>query len=193
MSTGKISIARSPERHTFSRQPYLEKLKLNPDDTAAKDILEHYLDFEARQLEQEEDPEWQKNNMEYDLRTSEYLVNKVRNDENYAQNLYAALCNNEFIKNDVWPLLTEQTWHCSWRYAGGIIANMRGEGDYIDWYCSGIRNDWTDEEFQNASKVDQERYLDMKNNHVGEGAITDEVKQDLYDIGWLPHSGDFEN
>ena len=156
-------------------------------------MLDYYLSFEQQQLEKEADPSWQKNNMEYDLRTSEYMVNKVKNDEYYAQNLYAALCNNEFIQNEPWPILTEETWSCSWRYAGGILANMRGEGDYIDWYCSGIRNDWSDEEYHNATKEQQELYLLMKTKYVGEGHITDEIKEDLRKIGWLPHSGDFEN
>jgi hypothetical protein len=165
---------------------------MNPEDKSAQDLLDYYLNFEAREIEKEQDPEWQKNNMEYDLRTSEYIVTKVRDNEHYAQNLYAALCNNEFIQNDTWPLLTEKTWSCSWRYAGGIIANMREEGDYIDWYCSGIHNEWSDEEFCNATKEDQEKYLQMKNNHVGEGCITEEVRKDLFDIGWLPFDGDYK-
>ena len=192
MSNEKISIARSPQRHSFTRQKYEETLKLNPDDTNAQSMMDYYLDFEAREIEKEQDPEWQKDNMEYDLRTSEYMVNKVRNNEFYAQNLYAALCNNDFIKNETWPILTEKTWSCSWRYAGGIIANMQGKGDYIDWYCSGIRNDWSDEEFCNASKEDQEKYLQMKNNHVSEGYITEEVMQDLFKLGWLFHKGDYD-
>ena len=148
-------------------------------------MLDYYTKFNLDQIKREDDPEWQKDNLEYDLRTSEYIVNKVKNSENYAQNLYAAMCNNEFIKNETWNILQEKTWSGSWRYVGGIVAHLRGEGDYIDWYCSGIRNDWSDEEFQNATKEDQERYLDMKNNYVGEGYVTDEVKEDLFKLGWL--------
>ena len=97
------------------------------------------IDFEEhRKLDLENDPEWRKDNLEYDLRTNEYMVNKVRTDEVYAQHLYAALCNNDYQKNDVWPILQDKRWSCSWRYAGGILANMCGEGDYMDWYCSGI-------------------------------------------------------
>jgi hypothetical protein len=32
----------------------------------------------------------------------------------------------------------------------------------------------------------------MKNNHVGEGCITEEVRKDLFDIGWLPFDGDYK-
>jgi hypothetical protein len=88
----------------------------------------------------------------------------------YAQNLYAALCNNEFVKNDVWPLLKGDTWGCSWRYAGGIIADIREEGDYIDWYCSGT----TREELNGVG-----------GDYVREGEVTDQIRQDLKSIGWI--------
>ena len=48
------------------------------------------------------------------------------------------------------------------------MADMRGEGDYIDWYCTGIRD------------VDSE-----PNGYVGEGVVTDEIRQDLFRLGWL--------
>ena len=114
------------------------------------------------------------------------MLFRSRNREEYAQNIYAALCNNDFVKNDVWTLLQEETWSCSWRHAGGIIAHMLEKGDYIDWYCSGmIRNEFTDEEFTNLSKIEQELYLYKKNKYVGEGYVTDEIKQDLFHLGWL--------
>lgn len=168
-------------------------LMTDPDDKTAQDMIDYFMKWKTREEDEWRDPEWQKNNLEYDMRTSKVMVEKVRNDEFYAQNLYAALCNNDFIKNDVWPLLTEKTWSTTWRYAGGIVAHMRGEGDYIDWYCSGIRNDWSDEEYQNASKQDQEKYLLMKTKYASEGHITEEIRKDLFDIGWLPHDGDYKN
>lgn len=173
-------------------ETYQQRLTVNPSDTEAQDMLDYLSDWRQRALDREHDPEWQRNNMEYDMRTSKVMVEKVRSREDYAQNLYAAMCNNEFIKNETWPLLAEQTWSASWRSAGGIVANMVGKGDYVDWYCSGIRGDWTDEEYCNATKEDQERYIWMKNNFVGEGYITEEVRQDLFNIGWLPFDGDFK-
>jgi hypothetical protein len=123
--------------------------------------------------------------MEYDLRTSELIVEKC-SDTVYAQNLYAALCNNDFIKNDVWPILSGKRWSCSWRYAGGILADICQEGDYIDWYCSGIRNatDLDDDSFRELSKEEQINYLEQK-AYVGEGFVTDEIKKDLMSLGWL--------
>ena len=83
-------------------------------------------------------PEWQKNNLEYDLRSTKWICDKAKASESYAQNIYAAMCNQSWQRNDVWPLLKGETYSCSWRYAGGIIADMREEGDYMDWYCSGM-------------------------------------------------------
>lgn len=178
-------IAKSPERGTFSLRSYQETLKLNPDDENAKSMLDWHMDWRKQQELREQTVEWQTDNLEYDLRTSETLIKKVKAREEYAQNLYAALCNNEFIKNQTWNILQEKTWSCSWRHAGGVVADMDGKGDYIDWYCSGIRNDWGDEEFSNATKEEQERYIWMKNNFVGESFVTEEVRQDLFDLGWI--------
>ena len=102
--------------------------------------------------------------LENDLYDCDWMYEKIK-DETYAQNLYAALCNNQFIKNEVFPILKEDTWSCTWRYAGGIIADMRGEGDYLNWYCSGIG--------------------DKNEKFVGEGYVTDEIRDDLLKLGWI--------
>jgi hypothetical protein len=115
---------------------------------------------------------WQENNMEYDLLTSDYIADKCK-DDRYAQKHYAALCNKEFIKNDVWPILTEQKWGCSWRYAGGIIADIREHGDYLDWYCSGMGS--------GLGNGDE----DGSKGYVGESEITEEIKDDLLKLGWI--------
>jgi len=138
------------------------------EDDAKDKLIDFYINFEADKLALENDPEWQKNNLEYDLRSSEYIVEKCKN-RAYAQNIYAALCNNEFQRNDVVPILKEETWTCTWRYAGGIVADLTGEGDYMDWYCSGIRHDDGD----------------LTKGYAVEGEVTDEVKEDLFKLGWL--------
>ena len=123
--------------------------------------------------------------MEYDLLTTEWILEKVRESDVYAQNLYAAMCNRDFIKHDVMPILKNQRWACSWRYAGGIIADMRKEGDYIDWYCSGIKNlPPTEQEFQALSLEEQARAKEY-DAFVGEGVVTDEIRKDLFRLGWV--------
>jgi hypothetical protein len=122
--------------------------------------------------------------MEYDLVTTDWILEKVRADRAYAQNLYAAMCNNTFQKNDVWPRLADQRWGCSWRSAGGVIADMRQQGDYIDWYCSGIRNDPIGDEGYAQLGLQQEFYLETK-RYVSEGVVTDEIREDLLRLGWL--------
>jgi hypothetical protein len=123
--------------------------------------------------------------MEYDMRICDWMLAKVRATDTYAQNLYAAMCNNDFIKLDVVPILRQDPdkdyWSASWRSAGGIVANMREEGDYIDWYCSGIGD--------GLGNGDSDR----TKGYVPEGQITDEIRNDLQRLGWaIVPGGDWE-
>lgn len=156
MSSGP-TLRRSPDRYSFGAQGYIERCNLEGKEPSP-DYVEMYAEYKRRSDEQDMDPEWQKDNLEYDLRTSDKLCAKVKDDE-YAKKLYAALCNTDWLRIEVVPLLRQDPkqdfWGCSWRYAGGIIANMREEGDYIDWYCSG-----------------------------NEGYIDPEVSADLKELGW---------
>ncbi len=115
-------------------------------------------------------------NLEYDMEDCDWICEKIRGSDIYAQNFYAALCNNEFQRNEVWPILKDQTWGCTWRYAGVIVAHIRREGDYIDWYCSGIR----------GGMVDVDSEADNNPGFVSEGLITDEILVDLLRLGWVP-------
>lgn len=125
-----------------------------------------------------------KETMEYDLCTTDWILEKVRSDDVYAQHLYAAMCNNEFQKLEMWPILKDERWSCSWRHAGGIIAEMCNEGDYLNWYCSGIVGDEVSEdEFRIMTDANQERYLRTK-SHVPEGCVTIEITDDLKKLGW---------
>jgi len=151
-------VSKSPDRHTFQKEGYVKR-----QEEKGEPINENYLDWFEQVLEEHNnkfnDPQSRINNMEYD--------------------------NNGFIRLEVIPVLKGEEWSCSWRYAGGIVADMRQQGDYIDWYCSGIRNDYQDEEAGNL--YDQRKY-------VPEGCITDEIRSDLQRLGWaVAPGGDWEN
>jgi len=176
----------SPDRGNFHIECELKRVEegdKTPEE--AEQMIEFYKSWEERRKEMEATDEWKKGNLEYDLRSTQWICDKAKANEHYAQNLYAAMCNNDFIKNDVWPILTESRWSASWRSAGGIVAHMVEKGDYIDWYCSGITADWSDEEFRNSTKEHQERYIYVKNNFVGESHVTDEIREDLLKLGWI--------
>jgi hypothetical protein len=176
----------SPDRGSFQIECELKRVEegdKTPEE--AHDMIEFFKSWEQQRRELEATDEWKKDNMEYDLRSTKWICDKAKANEHYAQNLYAAICNNDFTKNEVWPLLQGKTWSASWRSAGGIVAHMVEQGDYIDWYCSGINNDWADEEYANATKEQQERYLYVKNNFVGESRVTDEIREDLLKLGWV--------
>ncbi len=98
-----------------------------------------------------------KPNLELDLCKSDWIADKCKYGEIYSQNLYAALCNNRFFYG-------EEEWTCSWRFAGGLVADLRDCGeDYLDWYCSGMNN---------------------TKGFVEESVVTDEISLDLMKIGW---------
>ena len=113
-----------------------------------------------------------------DMQAADWFVAKVRASKSYAQNLYAALCNNDFQKHEVWPMLKNDTWSVSWRGAGSLVADLRNEGDYMDWYCSFQRLPATYDEKEG------EEYMARK-HYVSEGTVTDEIREDLGRLGWL--------
>ena len=169
-------LRKNPDTLKNKLLPLQTKLQVNPLDNNAHLLIELYTKSHEEKIVLEKSKEWPKNNLEYDLRSSEYITEKCKVNI-YAQNLYAALCNNDFMRNEVWPILKEETWSCSWRYAGGIIADIQQCGDYLDWYCSGISTTSTDM----GGTVTN----DITKGYVGEGVITDEIRDDLLILGWL--------
>ena len=180
-------ISKSPDRHTFQKTGYVDRMK-----EKGEPVNEDYLDLFDKILNQHEhkfdDPKSRENSMEYDLLTTDWILTKTRTSESYAQNLYAAMCNNDFQKLDVLPILKNQTWSASWRYAGGIIADMQQKGDYIDWYCSGMGG--LNREFDSEETNEQ---WQKRTGYVPEGLVTDEIRSDLQQLGWVVvPGGDWE-
>ena len=167
-----LKISKSPKRHTFQKEGYVKRCEEKSEEPNP-DYVKMYESWQAQDEKNLVDPKWQKNNMEYDLRICDLMLNKVRTSEAYAQNLYAAMCNRQFQKLDVIPVLKDERWSCSWRSAGGIIANMRMQGDYIDWYCSGIGDG-----LGNGDTTGVKGY-------VSESVVTDEIREDLKQLGWI--------
>lgn len=178
-------LSSSPDRHTFQRDAYVARCQedgTEPDSS----YLAMYDQMQAQKQQKEQEPAWSKDNLEFDLRSTDWILAKCQNDV-YAQNLYAAMCNMQWQRIDAFHILKDQYWSCSWRYAGGIIADMQGRGDYIDWYCSGIRNNSsmtpTDQE---ELTQEQKQFQDKISAYVSEGVVTEEIKADLARLGWQP-------
>jgi hypothetical protein len=87
--------------------------------------------------------------LERDLGASARIRALVRSDL-FAALLYGALCNTQWKHT-----ASGVEWSCSWRSAGGIVATLRGEGDYLDWYCS-----------------------------TGEGLVDEQVVAEIRALGW---------
>jgi hypothetical protein len=189
----KMNPSRSPNRHTFQKEKYIERCQKEGKEPS-EDYMAMFDDIIDEEEKKFTDPASRENSMEWDLRTTDWILDKVRASESYAQNLYAAMCNNDFRKlaqhthEDMVRALADNlpTWGCSWRYAGGIIADMRREGDYIDWYCSGIRDrdPPADEEEQKWTEEQKLKWETIYKNYVAESFVTDEIRQDLHKLGW---------
>ena len=170
-----MTVSKSPDRFRFQKDVYIKRYQKSDADPNIDYLayLESLIDQHNRKFD---DPESRINNLEYDLLTTGWILDKVRVSDSYAQNLYACLCNRGFVKKETIPLLRQHpdkdVWSCSWRYAGGIIADMRQKGDYIDWYCSGICMVSNGE-------------ISNDPGYVSEGCVTDEIREDLLRLGWV--------
>lgn len=157
---------------TIKIEPQHDSENSSEDDTGLDDLLTAWLQQKTAYRETEE---YQNTSMEYSMSEADWFVARVRGSDTYAQNLYAAMCNNSFQKQEVWLVLKDQTWSCSWRSAGGIVADLQDQGgNYMDWYCSGIRGD--------LNREAQNQY--ENNQFVPEGTVTDEIREDLARLGW---------
>jgi hypothetical protein len=118
-----------------------------------------------------------------DIYRDDEILNKIQTREDYAQNLYAAWCNMQWCKKELWPAIRQDPekdlWSASWRGAGGIIAQFRKQGDYMDWYCSGMGG------LATYDLEEGDKYMAEK-KYVPEGHITDEIAIDLDRLGWFP-------
>lgn len=126
---------------------------LPDDDTDFDDLLESIRSSRGGRVV-EPNPE----DLEWVIKNTPEIVEKIKSNHEYATDLYRALCNNKFIREDnsFDMLVDDRWWSCSWRYAGGIIADILEKGDYLDWYCSG-----------------------------GESEVRPQIAADLKKLGWV--------
>ena len=70
---------------------------------------------------------------------------------------------------------------------------MRQQGDYIDWYCSGIRQDPLTEEELQKLPLEQQAKVKEYDAFVGEGVVTDEIREDLFRLGWVVQDDEMDD
>lgn len=150
------NVSTSPDTHTRLVSAYQQHCQQRGEPVDPQ-VVKYYDDIKQHDLN------WAntvntRHDLEWDLRTTEWILQKVRDNSTYAQSLYAALCNNLFKKRHG----EDKPWSCSWRHAGAIIAHMQAQGDYMNWYCSGMG----------------------EGAEVPEGTVTDEIHCDLDLLGW---------
>lgn len=105
---------------------------------------------------------------EQDLMDSDEFKQKLRVDENFAQAFYCALENQAWGKDG-------DVYTCSFRYAGGLVANLRcmGEG-YMDFYCCG------------RGIFDDEEPIQEGPTAIRSCTIRPDVAEELAKLGWYP-------
>ena len=81
-------ISSSPDRNTFQKEGYIKRCEEQGKVPDAA-YIQMYTNWQQQKLELEETNEWKTDNMEYDLRSTQWIIDKVKGDDVYAQHLYA--------------------------------------------------------------------------------------------------------
>ena len=98
-----------------------------------------------------------------ELNHAEIIIYKAQNNREYADDLYCALCNNIWTKNGF-------ECHLSWREAASEVAKLRDKGEYyLEFYPH-----------MSPRTVE----VDGSTVPLGEGHISEEIRNDLLEIGW---------
>lgn len=100
----------------------------------------------------------ERKDLERDLLDCQFIKDKIRSENGYAERFYNALCNINWFHDTIVHSdgNEDDAWHCSWRYAGSLVATLRACGEnYLDYYCSGR-----------------------------EGFVDADIAEDLQQIGW---------
>lgn len=102
--------------------------------------------------------------LEQNIKNTKWLVQKIKKNQFYAQNLYAALCYHTFVKANAYDILC----------ANHVTINSLAAAQLmIEFYPETIELDWIP---TNVYKIAA--------GFVRPGYITSEVAQDLNQLGW---------
>ena len=110
--------------------------------------------------------------LEEDLYSSDLVFDHVQNIFNFDVDLYRALCNNTYCKNN-------KTWACSFRYAGEIVSRIKHkEETFPDLNDPNLYNEF-------YTSVEDFNYAYMEYYCSGdEGVVKPQVLEVIESLGW---------
>jgi len=76
-----------------------------------------------------------------DVLSDSIIISKIQ-DQEFSKKFYGSLCNTDWYKGDSNNPISK--FSCSWRYAGGFVASIRGNRDFfnhMDLYCCGTEGE----------------------------------------------------
>jgi hypothetical protein len=80
---------------------------------------------------------------QFEILLERLFGDRIRSDDLFPSTFWGESAHLKFA-NQIWSALTNVEWHhtngdvanFSFRRAGDLIAAIRREGDYLDWYCN---------------------------------------------------------
>jgi len=106
----------------------------------------------------------QKTEKSFEEKLKEHLTEKLQEDDEFAKHLYASLCNTNWFNKK-----SNDVYSCSWRYAGGIVAELRNKGeDYLNFYCSGGEGGYFKDVHKELNKIGYKTFETPKFEHLQE-------------------------
>ena len=83
-----IKLSISPDRGTFQIKSHIKNQLEKGEKIENDELLEYYYEQNLERRLNESNSKWAENNLEHDLRSTDWILQKVRNNKSYAIKVY---------------------------------------------------------------------------------------------------------
>jgi hypothetical protein len=136
-SEGKLALASVRAKYTYPDGLVKEGTWRCGGFQGETEVYRHQISPRYNKDDYKFDNEYEK---KFDEDFRELFTQRLKEDRNFGCELWSALANvGWYHADDCRTDDLEEAHECgrSFRGAGSLIADMYGDGDYVDWYCSG--------------------------------------------------------